>query len=296
MNLDVEFKNVSLKYRDFIALKDISFSLSQGKIYGLIGRNGAGKTTLLSLLASYQAPTSGKIKVGGEDPFENSKIMPHINFVYESDYGDEYESVLAYFQFAERYRPNFNIDYAKELAAQFKLPLDKPIKEFSSGMQSALNITLGLASRAAITIFDEVYLGMDAPTRQLFYKAVLEDQARYPRIMILSTHLVSEMEYLFDHVLILNRGSLLIDKDFDEIIDSGASVTGNAQEVDRFVQNMIKLNTQQLGGTKSVMVYGEIDDSTRIKAQNQGLEIGPVSLQELFIHLTEEEVSNESTK
>ncbi|AKL96575.1 ABC-type multidrug transport system, ATpase component [Clostridium aceticum] len=296
MNLDVTFTNVSLKYKDFEALKDISFSLSQGKIYGLIGRNGAGKTTLLSLLASYQAPTSGKIKVGGEDPFENSKIMPHINFVYETDYGDEYEPVSAYFEFAERYRPNFDLDYAKELAALFKVPLDKPIKEFSSGMQSALNITLGLASRCAITIFDEVYLGMDAPSRQLFYKEVLEDQARYPRIMILSTHLVSEMEYLFDHVLILDHGSLLIDEAFDEIISRGASVTGNAKEVDAFVQYMNKLNTQQLGGTKSVMVYENIDDSIRLKAEKQGLEIGPVSLQELFIHLTEKEGSNESGK
>ncbi|MTI96730.1 MAG: ABC transporter ATP-binding protein [Firmicutes bacterium] len=277
------------KYKEFLALKDISFSLSQGKTYGLIGRNGAGKTSLLSLLASYRLPTSGSIKIGGQQPFENREIMARVSFIHETDYSDESEPVMSYFEDAARYRPYFDLEYAKELAGRFKLPLQKAINELSSGKQSALNATLGLASRSPVTIFDEVYLGMDAPTRDLFYKEVLEEQARHPRILILSTHLVSEMEYLFDHVLMLDRGQLIIDEPYDEVIDRGASVTGPAEAVDQFVQDLEQLNVRQLGGTKSVMIYDALSDNQRNNAEELGLELGPVALQELFIHLTREE-------
>ncbi|KHF41696.1 ATP-binding cassette domain-containing protein [Halalkalibacter okhensis] len=286
MNLNVNMTNVSLKYKEFEALKNVSFSLEIGKTYGLIGRNGAGKTTLLSLLASFREPSSGTLEIGGKDPFDNKDIMPHINFIYEIDYSDEYEPVKSFFEFQERYRPNFDREYAEKLAARFKLPLDKPIKKLSSGMQSALNVTLGLASRSQITIFDEAYRGMDAPTRELFYKEVLDEQARNPRIMVLSTHLVSEMDYLFDHVLILDQGTLVINEPYDEIISRGVAITGESTEVDSFVKYKNQLSTQQLGNTKSVMIYGELSEKDHQLAERLGLEIGPVSLQELFIHLT----------
>ncbi|WP_353893645.1 ABC transporter ATP-binding protein [Proteinivorax hydrogeniformans] len=295
MNLDVVFSGISLKYGDFEALKDISFSLMPGKIYGLVGRNGAGKTSLLSLMASFRTPSQGFIKIGGEEPFENSRVMPQVSFVYDSDYSVEEWSAMGYFEFAQLYRPDFDLEYAKKLAKRFKLPLDKPINKLSKGMQSSLNAILGLANRSALTIFDEVYLGMDAPTREQFYNEVIEEQSRNPRIMILSTHLVSEMEYLFDHVLILDKGSLIVDGPYDEVVSRGASITGNEVKVDRFVKGMNVLRTQKLGNTKSATVYGEIDEKERMEAQKQGLEIGSVSLQDLFIYLTKEEDSYEST-
>ncbi|ADU28525.1 ATP-binding cassette domain-containing protein [Evansella cellulosilytica] len=289
MTFNVKADNISLKYKDFEAVKNVSFTLEEGKTYGLIGRNGAGKTSLLSILASFQESNSGTLTIGGENPFENRNVMPHVSFMYESDYSDEYEPVKSYFEFAERYRPKFDRAYAEELSASFRLPLDKPIKQLSSGMQSALNATIGLASRTPVTILDEVYLAMDAPTREVFYKEVIEEQARHPRIMILSTHLVSEMEYLFDHVLILHNGSLLINEPIDEIVSRGATVTGDKNIVDDFVKGMRQINTQHLGNTKAVMIYEQLSEDKYVEAQRLGLEVGPVSLQELFIHLTEED-------
>lgn len=293
MRWDITAKNIGLKLKDNEVLKDISFNLEHGKTYGLLGRNGAGKTSLLSLLASYREPTSGKLLIGGEEPFENRKVMPHVGFVYETDYSDEDEALKDYFDFAERYRPFFDRVYAEQLAERFKVPLDKSLASLSSGKQSALNAILGLASRTPVTILDEVYLAMDAPTRDLFYQEVIEEQARHPRTMILSTHLVSEMEYLFDHVLLLQEGRLMVDEEYDAFVSRGASITGTSAVVDTFVariQNDVKqLKTQQLGDTKSVMIYGELSEEKQEEAVSLGLDIGPVSLQELFIHLTGEE-------
>lgn len=288
MAAKVEMKDITLKFGKFEALKDISLTLESGKIHGLIGRNGAGKTTLLSLLAALREPTEGQVEIDGEPVFENPDKMQQVSFIYEKNYTDEYEKIPAMLEFPERYRPNYDKDYADHLLKRFKLPMDKPIYKLSKGMQSALNVVIGLASRTPVTIFDEAYLGMDAPAREIFYQEILADQAEYPRTFILSTHLVSEMDYLFDTVVIIDQGHLLLNEDYETISAQGASITGAAEQVDAFVSGMKLLNEQKLGGTKSVMVYGTLTEQDQLAAHEQGLEIGPVSLQDLFIHLTEE--------
>ena len=289
MNLDVEFDRVSVTYGDVEAVRSVSFKLDGGKIYGLLGRNGAGKTSLLSVLASFRAPTSGTVKVDGANPFENARLMREISFLYNIDYKDETDSVKAAIDTVARYRPRFDTAYAIELARKFGLPLERQVKQLSKGMQSALNVTIGLASRSPVTILDEVYLGMDAPSRELFYQELLEDQERHPRTFILSTHLVSEMDYLFEEVVILHRGRFLLQDDYESLTSRGVSVTGPAPQVDSFVQGLNVLHTKQLGPTKSAMVYGELDDESRRAALRAGLELGPIPLQQLFTYLTGEE-------
>lgn len=289
MGCVVEAQSVSLKYKNFLALDKVTFRLEEGKIYGLLGRNGAGKTSLLSLLASFREPSSGKILVGEEEPFENATVMEQICFMYEKDYKEETAKVKEYLETAENYRPYYDKDYAQHLVKRFKLPMDKAIKSLSKGMQSALNVTLGLASRCPVTILDEVYLGMDAPTREIFYQELLADQEKHPRTFIISTHLVSEMDYLFDDILILHKGKLLLQEDYESFVSRGVTVTGSAEQVDSFIQGMQKLNEQRLGNTKSVTIYGSLSERQLESAQQRGLQVGNVSLQDLFIYLTKED-------
>ncbi|TYS13333.1 ABC transporter ATP-binding protein [Rossellomorea vietnamensis] len=291
MTFDINMKDVTVRYGKKEALTDINLQLESKKIYGLIGRNGAGKSTLLSLLASFTEPHKGTLRIGGKEPFENAEIMSQISFVYNTDYSDETEKVKGMLEACERYRPTYNKELADELVKLFKLPLNTQVKNLSTGMQSALNVTMGLASRSPITIFDEAYNGMDAPTRELFYKKVLEDFEEVPRTIILSTHLVSEMDYLFEEAIFLHEGKVLLKEPVDILMERGASITGSIEDVDAFVRGMRQLSSQKLGGTKSVMVYGEISEVKRQEARNIGLEVGPVSLQDLFIHLTGEEVN-----
>ncbi|XID96164.1 ATP-binding cassette domain-containing protein [Paenibacillaceae bacterium WGS1546] len=288
MKLDVQFDQVSVKYGDIEAVRNVSFKLDGGKIYGLLGRNGAGKTSLLSVLASFREPSSGTVKVGGEQPFENAKVMREVSFVYDVDHKDESDTLRSGIESIARYRPHFDTEYAIQLARKFNLPQDKPINSLSKGMQSAYNVVIGLASRSPVTILDEVYLGMDAPTRDIFYRELLEDQARHPRTFILSTHLVSEMDYLFDEVVILHQGRFVLRDDYESLTSRGISVTGPASKVDECVQGMKVLSTQRLGSTKSVMIYGEIGEQFKREAHRAGLELGALSLQDLFIHLTGE--------
>ncbi len=287
--MTIKVKNLSLHYRNHTALHDINFALTEKKIYGLLGRNGAGKTSLLSILASFNEQSSGSLTINEKTPFENANIMQQVAFLYDKDYKDESDKIVSLLQDVQQYRPNFDMDYAKKLVAKFKLPKDKAVKHFSKGMQSALNVIIGLAGRTPITIFDEVYLGMDAPSRDIFYKEVLADQQEHPRMIILSTHLVSEMDYLFDDVLLLNNGKLLLHEEYDTLLAKGASITGSKEIVEEFVKDMEQIHETQLGGTKSVMVYGTLREEEKQAALAKGLEIAPLSLHELFVHLTEEE-------
>lgn len=291
MNLDIQFDRLSVVYGDLEAVRNVSFHLPAGKIYGLLGRNGAGKTSLLSVLASFREPSSGSVTVGGEQPFENAKIMKEVSFIYDIDYKDETDKIKAAIESVARHRPHFDTGYALELARKFNLPLDKQLKQLSKGMQSAFNVCIGLASRSPVTILDEVYLGMDAPSREIFYRELLEDQERHPRTFILSTHLVSEMDYLFEEVIIIHKGQFVLQDDYESLTSRGVSITGPAAKVDEFIQGMKVLNVQQLGSTKAVMVYGELSEEAQLAAHRAGLEIGPISLQDLFIHLTGEEYS-----
>ena len=294
MTYNIEVNNLSLKYKKFEALKDVSFKLEYGKIYGLLGRNGAGKTSLLSILSSYRQQTNGSLKIAGVNPYENAEINQNISFHFQTNYEDETEKVKNMLSMVGEYRPNYDPEYAKYLVELFKLPMNKYVNKLSKGMQSALEVIMGLASRSPITIFDESYLSMDAPTRVKFYNELLKDQENYQRTFILSTHLVSEMDYLFDEVLILDNGKLLLHEDYESLTSKGMSITGSAADVDEFVKGRRILRSQQLGKTKSVMIFEERTKETEDMAGNLGLEIGPISLQDLFIHLTETEDSYES--
>jgi ABC-2 type transport system ATP-binding protein len=287
--MNIKAINLQLSYGNDRVLHNINFEIGEPKIYGLLGRNGAGKTSLLSILGSLREPTSGQLLVNGKEPFENAEIMQQVTFMYNKDFSGETARPSSMIEDINRYRPNFNLKYAKELLKKFKLKDEKALYKLSTGKQSAFNVVVGLASRSPITIFDEVYLGMDAPARDLFYKELLKEQERHPRMIILSTHLVSEMDYLFDEVIIINEGNLLMHEPYDDLVSRGVTVVGNKQAVNAFAKNKEVLNEEQLGDTRSITLYGALSETDNTSAKELGLSIGPVSLQDLFIQLTKED-------
>ncbi|TDC49314.1 ABC transporter ATP-binding protein [Jiangella ureilytica] len=284
----IEIQNLTVRYPgDVTAIDDLTLKLEGGKIYGLLGRNGSGKTTLMSLIAAYRRVTEGTILVDGQEPFENEELTQHICLVRDSgDVVVDGDSVKGTLRRARRFRPYWDEEFAQRLLDTFQLPSKRGVAKLSRGQKSALGITVGLASRAPLTMLDEAYLGMDAPSRYAFYDILLEDYIENPRTIILSTHLIEEVGRLFEQVVIIDRGRLVVHDDTDSLRMRGAAVVGPAVAVDDFTTGMTILGEQRLGGTKSVTVYGEIDPDARAVAADWGLELSPVALQDLFVHLT----------
>jgi ABC-type multidrug transport system, ATPase component len=286
LTLSIEVNGLRLNYGPFRALDEVSFKLEGGKIYGLLGKNGSGKTSLLSVLASYRRQSGGEVRFGGEAPFENAAVMRQVCFIQENGHMSEGLSVRDALRLASDCWPNWDEALAERLTRHFELPARKRIQTLSRGMKSALGVTVGLASRAPVTIFDEAYLGMDAPSRYFFYDELLKGYMEHPRTLILSTHLIEEVESLFEEVLILDKGKLMLHEETDSLRQRGLTITGTADKVDAFAEGLTVLGSQRLGGMKSVTVFGELNEERLGRARAEQLELGPVSLQDLFVHLT----------
>ena len=285
MSAVVEVSHLSKHFKNVKAVDDVSFTVEENTIYGLLGRNGAGKTTVMQLLTGQDFASDGTVRVFGEAPVENARVLQNVSFIKESQkYPDEFQPKHV-FKSAPWFFPNWDADFAERLIDDFRLPLNRRIKKLSRGQLSAIGVIVGLASRAPLTFFDEPYLGLDAVARQIFYDRLLEDYGEHPRTVILSTHLIDEVSNLLEHVLVIDEGRIIIDEPADALRGSATTVVGTRTAVDAFVSSREVLHREYLGGLASVTV-GRLSQGERVEAAEAGLELSPVSLQQLVVRRT----------
>ncbi|MBX3098203.1 MAG: ABC transporter ATP-binding protein [Salinibacterium sp.] len=281
----IEVSGLTKRFSGVTAVDDATFSVGENKIYGLLGRNGAGKTTLMQLLTGQDFATKGEISVFGQSPVENASVLQHISFIKESQRYPEDFRAKHVFRSAPWFFSNWDADFAEQLIADFRLPLNRRIKKMSRGQVSAIGVIVGLASRAPLTFFDEPYLGLDAVARQTFYDRLLADYAEHPRTVVLSTHLIDEVSNLLEHVLVIDEGRIIIDEDAETLRGSATTVVGTRPAVDAFVGAREVLHRDAIGGLASVTITG-LSAQERKDATAAGLELAPVSLQQLIVRRT----------
>lgn len=288
--MNIEVHDVTLRYDRTVAVDGMTFRLEGPGIFGLLGRNGSGKSSLLSLLAAFRRPNSGEVLINGMPVFENPAATSQVCLIRESpdtvEHGWPANKVRDALELASKTRPNWDSAYSDRLVEAFRLPLTIPVTALSKGQRGALGVTLGLAARAPITLFDESYLGMDAPSRYAFYDELLSELIDHPRMFVVSTHLIEEVSRLLQEVVIIDQGRLVMHDEKEALEARGATVIGPALEVDRVTAGLEILGERSLGSTKSVAVYGELDPEMLLSAKEAGLEVGALPLQDLFVHLT----------
>ena len=292
----VEVRNLIKSYGSVLAVNRVSFSIDAGKIYGLLGRNGAGKTTIMQIMTAQLFPTSGKVSVLGEHPYENSRVLNQVCFVKDSQKYPNGYRVLDVLHQAALFFPHWDREYAFALSEAFRLPLSRRMKALSRGMLSAAGIIVGLASHAPLTIFDEPYLGLDAGARGIFYDQLLEDYAEHPRTIIVSTHLIDEISRLLEHILVIDQGRLVLDEEADALRGRAFTVIGPVVRVDTYTADKELLAREPLGGLVSATIIGNGNMEERKRAEALGLELAPVSLQQLIVHLTGEPSSRKAVE
>jgi ABC-2 type transport system ATP-binding protein len=281
----IEVRGVTKRYGKLAALDDVNLSVQPDTITGLLGRNGAGKTTLMQTITGQDFPTSGDIRVFGEHPVENAHVLSRISFIKESQkYPDDFKAKHV-LRCAPWFYENWDEDFAQQLVHDFQLPVNRKIKKLSRGQLSAVGVIVGLAARAPLTFFDEPYLGLDAVARQIFYDRLLADYAESPRTIILSTHLIDEVANLLEHVVVIDRGRIIMDQSAESARESATTIVGPATAVNAFVTGRQVLHREGLGGFASVTVR-HLDADERKDALSRGLELAPVSLQQLVVQAT----------
>jgi ABC-2 type transport system ATP-binding protein len=282
MTPPISVTGLTRRYRDHLALDQVSLEVEAGSIIGLLGRNGAGKTTLLRILAGQEFPSAGSVLVHGEPPVENEAVLRRMVFVREDQIYPDVR-VRHVLRAASWFHPNWSAEVADALLADFDLPPNRAVKKLSRGMRSALGIVIGLAARAEVTMFDEPYAGLDAVARQIFYDRLLADYAEHPRTILLSTHLIDEAAGLLERVVVIDRGRIVLTADADDLRGVATAVSGPVLAVDEFAAGHVVWGRRRLAGQASVVVVGPLDQAEQQRASSLHLDLAPLSLQQLVV-------------
>jgi len=278
----ISVSGLTRRYPDHVALRDVSIEIAGGTITGLLGRNGAGKTTLLRILAGQEFPSSGSVRVFGSPPAENENVLRRLVLVREDQAYPDFKAGHA-LRAASFFYPRWDAGLACSLIEDFGLRAGNSIKSLSRGQRSALGITIGLAARAEVTLFDEPYTGLDAVARQIFYDRLLADYSDFPRTVLLSTHLIDEAAALFENVVVIDRGRVALDATADGLRGMATTVSGPVLAVDSFTEGRPVWERRGLGSQASVVVLGQVSGEDRERARSLGLDLTPLSLQQLVV-------------
>ncbi|MDV2886193.1 ABC transporter ATP-binding protein [Alkalihalophilus pseudofirmus] len=285
MNTNIVLNDVSKRIKKETIIDSISCTFEENRIYGLLGRNGAGKTTLMKLMTGQSLPSAGSILIDGETPFDNPAIQSKICFIKESGNFKAAMKVKDVLKIAPAYFPMLDQDAAMEYLNIFNLPLEKKVSQLSKGMTSALGISIGIASRAPLTIFDEPYIGMDAAARQTFYDLLLDDYTTHPRTIILSTHLIDEVSNLFQDIYLINHGRLALTESVEALKEKTYVLRGSREAIAPLLNEVKLLSESSFIGEYSATVY---DPDLVLDALPPSIEKKRLTLQQSMVMLTDE--------
>lgn len=283
---NLECSAITKKFGKKEVLKGIDLTIEPGKIYGLVGRNGVGKTTLLSVMTAQAASNEGTVTYNGQPVWENRDALDHLCFSRElntmTSFGPNNQKIKEYFRLAALYYPNWDQAYADELMKRFGINTKQIVCKMSKGMLSMVTITIGLASKADITILDEPVAGLDVVAREDFYKELLEEQGRTGRTFIISTHIIEEAADLFEEVIIMKDGKVFLQENTVDLLERAAHVTGLEEEVDRVTEGLEIYHEEKMGRSKGVTVL--LKEGQTLPRSGE-VTIQPISLQNLFVAL-----------
>ncbi|RVT58325.1 ABC transporter ATP-binding protein [Niallia taxi] len=289
----IQLKQVVKRMNKDVILDKMSLNIQKGSIYGLLGSNGAGKTTILKLLAGIYKQNEGTVTVEEQAVFENSKLKSRMFFIAD------YPSFLPHYttkQMALFYKelyPSWNGELFKKIGKQLDINENKKIHHFSKGVQRQIAFWLAFATEPEYLILDEPFDGLDPVIRSNVKKLIVQQVAEREMTVIISSHNLSEVEDLCDHISIIHKGKCLIENDIDEIkLDFHKIQVAfpEANTIEQLKKSLSMVHFEQRGSVSMFIVKGEKDDIIKQIDQFNPLllDILALTLEEIFIYQMEE--------
>jgi ABC-2 type transport system ATP-binding protein len=279
--MGIKVEGVSMAFGKTVALDNVTVQFGGPHIYGLLGNNGAGKTTLLHTITDRVRPDSGTVCVD-TIPVRNRDAALHRVFLAGAqNLFPEDMKIRQALRAAQEFYPEFDRAYADALAEKFGLDEQKKITALSTGYASIFRLVVGLAMKTPYLMFDEPVLGLDAQHRDLFYRELVAKFSDSPATIVVSTHLIAEVEDIVDSVVILKNGRVLRDCPAEKLAADACCVSGPAALVEAYLAGHKALSVKKLGGLETVALQGAAEDLP------EGLEASRLGLQDYFISLME---------
>ena len=284
----IEIKGLSKSFGETKALNDVSFSVGDGSIFGLIGSNGAGKTTLLNVLSGVYYPDGGTAYLDGRTPFENPAVKSETAYISDFPYffpGSTVESMAKYYR---SIYPSWNEEKFAYFKSVFPINAKQKISAMSKGMQRQSAIMLSLSYMPRYILFDEIFDGLDPVIRELVKKILIDYVQETRATVIIAGHNLRELEGFCDHIGLLHLGGILMEKDID-----GESmglfhvqfILENQEDMEKIREKLNIVKEVHQGKMTQLTVRGESGEiQSVIDSFNPAFsETLPLTLEELFI-------------
>lgn len=283
----IECHDLSKHYIGTNAVHNLTFTLTENKMTGLIGRNGAGKSTLLKMIAGYIRRSSGDIKVFSEEPFNNLKVSANVMLIDDAMHMPPTLNLGELLNNFKEFYPNWDDDLANRLMDYFSLQRTRFYSSLSKGMKSTFNMIVGLAVRCPLTLFDEPTTGMDAAVRKDFYRALLKDYIDHPRTIIISSHLLNEIEDILEDILLIKDGQKHLYLPIEQLKDYAVGLRGSLSDLEQVIRDREILHQTAISEHHGYVVVR--NNSSQLlcrEAAAHHLEVTPVSANDVCVYLT----------
>ncbi len=283
----IEARNLTKKFDTVTALDGISFSVSSGSLFGLVGSNGAGKSTFLRTLAGIYAPDAGNVFVDGLAPFENSSVKSKLFFIPDYPYFIPQASLSDMADFYARIYPSWDKKRFEELCTLFPISAKDRIVNMSKGMQRQAALICAIAAQPSYLLLDEIFDGLDPVMRQLLKRIVSSEVSERGMTVIIASHNLRELEDFCDHIGLFHKGGVIFERDLDELklgINKVQAVLKPMPELSAFAPLDI-VKVEMHGSLVNLVIRGKKDEiMDKINSLNPIFaEVLPLTLEEVFI-------------
>lgn len=284
----IQIKDIVKKFDDITALDGVNINVEKGSVYGLVGPNGAGKTTIIKIMTGIYRPNSGSVYIDGEPVYENQEIKSRMIYISDDLYFFPGYSIKDMASYYKGIYPNWSDERFNAMAEIFKIDIKRSVRRLSKGMQKQVAFWLGLSANPDIMILDEPVDGLDPVMRKNVWNLMLSDVAEREMTVLVSSHNLRELEDVCDHVGIMNKGKVVIEKALDEVKGNIHKVqTAFAGGMPEALRDSIDvLKCEKVGSVDMLIVHG---DYTKIETELKKyspliLDVVPLSLEEIFIY------------
>lgn len=276
----IEIKDLTKSYSGF-TLDHLNLVLPEGCIMGLVGENGAGKSTTIKLILDMIHKDGGSISLLGKDNTENIDLKEEIGVVLDDIGIPECLTVRQVGQVMRHTFKNWRQDRYQSLIKKMSLPERKPFKDFSRGMKMKLGIVVALSHDPRLLLLDEPTSGLDPIVRDEVVEMLMDFTREEKHAVLISSHIVSDLEKLCDYVAFLHKGKLLLCEEKDRLLAKYGMIHCTEEELRNFPPNAIKYEKKNPYGTQALVVRN---------AMPSGVRVSPVSIEELFVFMVKEAV------
>lgn len=278
----LEMQNVTKTFGSFTALSDLSMTIPKGAVYGLVGPNGAGKSTAIRLLTGVYRPDGGTITLEGEPVYENPSVKSRMCYIPDEIFFFPSASLEEMRKYYKGFYPHFDDELFGRLCEVFQLPKKSQIRRFSKGMQKQAAFQLSICTRPDVLILDEPVDGLDPVMRRQVWSLILSDVAQRETTVLISSHNLRELEDICDHVGIVDKGHMLLERSLASMQGS----TVKLQIVGDTPEGLDILHSGTAGRLNTLVVRGSQEEIREkvIACNPVYFDILPLSLEEIFIY------------